>query len=323
MPRALALLILLVLASSNLVSAAPAQWLQVSSSHFTVITDSNDKQARHILDQFERMRWLFQTLFPNKNVDPAQPILVIAARNEKSFRALEPPAYLAKGQLDLAGLFLRTPEKNYVLLRVDAPYEHPFATIYHEYTHLQFSDAIHGMPLWLNEGFAEFVENTEIRSKDVLLGEPNPALLSILQQNPLLPLVTLFRVDRHSPYYHEEEKGSIFYAEAWALTHYLNITDSGKSTHRIQEYMALVDKGTDPVLAAEQAFGDLKRLQENLEDYIRRGCDRQFILSTVAAPIDESSYKSRTLSEDEASTLRAAFLANAQRSSGPPRPPGI
>jgi hypothetical protein len=36
--------------------AAPEQWIEVSSQHFTVITDSNDKQGRHVLDQLERMR---------------------------------------------------------------------------------------------------------------------------------------------------------------------------------------------------------------------------------------------------------------------------
>ena len=38
--------------------AAPEQWIEVSSQHFTVITDSNDKQGRHVLDQLERMRWM-------------------------------------------------------------------------------------------------------------------------------------------------------------------------------------------------------------------------------------------------------------------------
>ena len=38
--------------------ASPAQWVEVSSQHFTVITDSNDKQGRHVLDQLERMRWM-------------------------------------------------------------------------------------------------------------------------------------------------------------------------------------------------------------------------------------------------------------------------
>ncbi len=38
--------------------ASPEQWVEVSSQHFTVITDSNDKQGRHVLDQLERMRWM-------------------------------------------------------------------------------------------------------------------------------------------------------------------------------------------------------------------------------------------------------------------------
>ena len=38
--------------------------------------------------------------------------------------ALEPVAYLAKGQLRLWGLFLRTPDKKYVLMRLDTEGDH-------------------------------------------------------------------------------------------------------------------------------------------------------------------------------------------------------
>ena len=112
--------------------ASVPQWVEVSSPHFKVITDSNEKQARHILDQFERMRWVFQALFPNFNVDPVSPVLVLAVKNSKEFQTLEPAAYLAKGQMKLGGLFLSVPDKNYVLLRLDSDEEHPFSTIYHE-----------------------------------------------------------------------------------------------------------------------------------------------------------------------------------------------
>ena len=206
MLRRLAFLSVLWTASCSLAFAAPDQWLQISSPHFTVITDSSDKQGRHILDQFERMRWVFQTLFPRHKVDPALPIVALAVRDGKAFRTLEPAAYLAKGQLDLAGLFLSTPDKNYVLLRLDAEQEqHPYASIYHEYTHLQFRDAGEWMPLWLNEGLAEFFQNTEIRSKDVLVGEPSVEDILYLRQHQILPLQTLFKVDHNSPYYHEEQ----------------------------------------------------------------------------------------------------------------------
>jgi len=294
-------------------SASTEQWVEVRSPHFTVLTDSNEKQARHIADQFERMRWMFQTLFPKAIVDPVSPIVVIAAKNEKSFQSLEPAAYLAKGQLKIGGLFMRTPDKNYVLLRLDAGYEHPFAAVYHEYTHLQFSDSSSWMPLWLNEGAAMFFQNTEIRNKDVLIGEPSMDDILYLKNNRLIPLDVLFKVDAKSPYYHEEQKGSVFYAESWALTHYLFITDRQKGTHRVDDYIALVSHHEDPVVAAEKAFGDLKQLKSALEDYIRRSSYMHLILSSAAAPIDESAYTARTLTQPESDAARADFLAYDQR----------
>ena len=86
-------------------------------------------------------------------------------RSDLRFQALEPSAYLAKGQIDLTGLFIGAPGKHFVLLRLDAEGEHPFATVHHEYTHYLMRKA-DWLPLWLNEGMAEFYQNTDIRDKD-------------------------------------------------------------------------------------------------------------------------------------------------------------
>jgi len=68
-------------------------------------------------------------------------VVVLAIKDKKDFQSLEPEAYLEKGQLDLAGLFLRARDKNYALMRLDAQGAHPHATVYHEYTHhkIQFT----------------------------------------------------------------------------------------------------------------------------------------------------------------------------------------
>ena len=300
-------------ASHGFGAASPEQWIEARSEHFRVLTDSNEKQARHVLDQFERMRWMFHTLFPKANVDPVEPIMVLAARNSKSFQALEPAAYLAAGQVKLSGLFMRVYDKNYVLLRLDAGFAHPFATVYHEYTHLQFSPDAEWMPVWLNEGLAEFIQNTEIRDKDVLLGEGSVDDILYLRQNRLIPLPVLFKVDHNSPYYHEEQKGSVFYSESWALTHYLEVSDREKGTHRIDDYIKLVSQHEDPLVAAEKAFGDLKQLQKSLEDYIRAGSYKQFVMSSAAAPIDESTYKVRSLTATEFDAIRADVLVGVER----------
>lgn len=313
MLRPFASFLVFLAVSCSAASAATEQWIEVSSPHFTVISNTNDKQARHILDQFERMRWLFQTLFPHKSADPALPIVILASKDQKSFRLLEPAAYLAKGQLAIGGLFLKTQDTNYILLRLDSEEEHPFALVYHEYTHLQFSDDAAWLPLWLNEGLAEFMQNTEIRDKDVLLGEPSADNILYLRQNRLMRLDTLFRVDVKSPYYHEEQKGSVFYAESWALTHYLEVMDWKNHTKKISDYMLLVSQHEDPAEAAEKAFGNLKQLQSELERYIQADSYSYFKLSSAAAPIDQSSYVSKPLTQPQADAFRADFLVDIGR----------
>jgi tetratricopeptide (TPR) repeat protein len=292
---------------------ATDQWIDIRSSHFTVLTDANEKEGRHIVDQFERMRWVFQTLFPKVNVDPAVPIVVVAAKNEKTFAAMEPADYLAKGQMKLGGYYLHTQDRNYILLRLDTEFEHPFASVYHEYTHVQFAGAADWMPIWLNEGLAEFMQNSEIRDKEVLLGEPSADDILYLREHALIPFNVLFKVDADSPYYHQEQKASVFYAESWALTHYLMVSDHERHTQRLDDYMALLRQHEDPVSAGEKAFGDLKKFQSELESYIRNADYKQFVMNSAAASIDESSFKVTTLTPADADAVKADVLAYVGR----------
>ena len=289
----------------------PENWVEVRSPHFSVICNANQKEARRVADQFERMRAVFHTLFPKIQIDTLGSITVLAIKDDKDFRALEPAEYLAKGQLKLGGLFLRGPDKNYILLRLDADGEHPYAVVYHEYTHLLMSKA-EWMPLWLNEGLAEFYQNTEIRDKDVELGEPSPENVQLLRENRLLPLATLFAIDHTSPYYHEENKGSIFYGESWALTHYLELKDYRDKSHRVSDYAQLLAQNVDSVTAATRAFGDLKQLQSTLESYVRQA-SFSYLKMPGVTEVDDTAFQSHALSASQVDSIRADFLAYNER----------
>lgn len=294
-------------------AASADKWIEVQSAHFTVVSDARKKDARQILDHFERMRWAFGDLFPKATADPAQPVIVVAARNGKTFEGMEPAEYLGRGKLRLGGYFLHTLEKNYILMRLDAEYQHPYATVYHEYTHLQFASASEWMPLWLNEGLASFMQNTEIRNKDVVLGEPSAEDILYLRTHAMIPLSVLFKVDAASPYYHEEEKASVFYAESWALTHFLMMTDRATHAHRLNDYIELVSRNEDPLTAATKAFGDLGQLERALDSYVHAASYRVFVTSSAAAPIDESKYRVRVLTPIETEAMRADVLARVRR----------
>ena len=312
MRRTIALLFLLAGTLSASARDSVDHWFEVRTQHFVVLTDTNEKQGIRVAAQFERMRAVFHLLMPTASDSAGSPIIVLALKDRKAFQALEPEVYLAKGQLDLAGLFMRAPDKNYILLRLDAQGEHPFATVYHEYTHFMMRNAGEWMPLWLNEGLAEFYQNTDIQEKEVLLGQASPEDILYLRQNRLLPLTTLFTVNYTSPYYHEEQKGSVFYAESWALTHYLEIMDGQKGTSRLQDYANLLVKKEDPVVAAQQAFGDLNQLQQALNSYIAQGRFMMFKVNKVFT-VDESAFKVRAVSTPDADAIRADVLVYNQR----------
>ena len=308
MARRVLLLVALLAAARAPARDKPDDWIEVRSQHFVVATNSNEKQGRQIAEQFERMRAVCQRVLPTLQGDSSSPIVVLAVKDEKDFQALLPEDRLGTGQMNLVGLFLRAPDKNYVLLRLDAKGEHPYAVIYHEYTHLLLAKAAEWMPLWLEEGLAEFFQNTEIREKQALLGEGSPVNIMLLRQQKLLPLTTLFAVDQKSPYYHEEDKGSIFYAESWALTHFLELEDSQENKHRLNDYLELLSHHSDPVTAAGTAFGDLKQLEAALQKYIYRQPFLSF-KTAGSTDVDDSAFTVQPLPPAQADALQADFLA--------------
>lgn len=308
------LVVLFLMFATAVASAAPAadRWTEIRSPHFIVLTNSNEKSGRRIANQLEQMRSVFQKIFPTMASDDDSPMTVFALKDKKSFQTLEPEAYLAKGQLDLAGYFMRSEEANYILLRLDAQGEHPFAVVYHEYTHYMLRKTEDWLPAWLDEGMAEFYQNTDIDGKDVQMGQPSVANINLLRDNRLIPLTTLLEIDHSSPYYHEEQKGNIFYAESWALTHYLLIKDSQNKTHRVEDYARLMMQGQDSITAAQSAFGDLTKLDQALEAYVHQ---LNFMLykTNYVPTVNESSFQAKPLDDTDVDAIRADVLALSGR----------
>ena len=306
---------LLLWMAASLVSPSDGQtgsWLEIRTPHFLIVSSAPEEDARKAAHQFEGMRSVFQRVFPEADLDNGPPMLVLAVEDKSSFQDLEPTAYLGAGQLKLIGLFVEAVEKNYVLILLNALGTHPYAPIYHEYAHFVFSRTQQWMPLWLTEGIAEFYQNTEILKDSVRLGKADPSFQAVIERYPLLPLSTLFAVDAHSPYYHENDKGSIFYVESWALTHYLKDQDELEGTHRLEDFLNLLEKNVDPTAAAAQAFGDLDGLELNLRRYTAAG---QYAIGEVAGStdVDDSSFMVQPISQAEADVARAELLAHDGR----------
>jgi len=122
-------------------------WIEVRSPHFVVSSNAGEKEARRVADQFEQIRALFHTAFPNLRVDPAEPVLILAAKNENTMKLLLPEDWEVKGHVHPAGLYQQGEDKHYVILRVDSEGENPYHALYHEYTHALLHLNFTGLPL--------------------------------------------------------------------------------------------------------------------------------------------------------------------------------
>jgi len=293
--------------SSPALAEKPETWIEVASPHFTVISNDGERTARRIAQQFEQIRLVYsKALSRNVRLDPSIPIQIIASKNEKSLSEIIPEYWAQKGHMHPAGLFVPSPEKNYIALRTDVEGEFPYLTVYHEYVHLIIELNFQHIPVWLNEGYATFLGSATLQGKSGRLGQPNQSELYVLQQTKLLPLDLLFSVVHDSPYYNEAEKTNVFYAESWALTHYLMTDPARQKALQLGKYINLVENGDDPVDAAKTAFGDLGQLKKELDSYVSR---TSYTMYGVELPesADPKTFPSRIVPAAEADATLGEF----------------
>src|SRR6266481_4805126 len=111
--------------------AAGPQWVEVRSTHFTVLTDDGEKSGRNVALRFEQMRAAFAVLYPNVKVRVNVPLQIIAFRKTKEMREVG-PVFQGK-PVEVAGYYQRGPGTAYIAL--DLSTEDSWQTVFHEYGH--------------------------------------------------------------------------------------------------------------------------------------------------------------------------------------------
>src|SRR5580700_10194193 len=313
MGRSLTVIVLgfAVLFATPLSGAKHENWVEVRTANFIVVSNAGERQARKTAIRFEQIRAVFRQSMAVASAHPSPVITILAVKDEDAMKTLL-PEYWAKGHAHPAGIFLDNMSQYFAAIQLDAPGSNPYNTIYHEYFHSLTAPYYPNLPVWVSEGLAEFYGNTQIGDSEVGMGRPDPDLIVELKQGGLMPLDVLMKVDHNSPYYNEQNKISVFYAESWALTHYLMVGD--KSAHRasLQAYVNAMTKGATEEQAAAQAFGDLKKLQATLFAYIGNSAF-YYIKAPPPPEIAAADLQAHELSEAEVDAYRGGFAAVRER----------
>lgn len=298
-------------------AAAPPAWLEVSSPHFSVVTNAGEKAGRRTAWQFEQIRGALLQLWPWASIDSGLPIVVFAARDEATLRGLGPQYWEGKRYRPVS-FAVRGADRHFIALRSDVrePDEvgaNPYQAAYWSYVSAVFNRSFpRRPPLWYGRGIAEVMSNTIVREKELHVGRPIRENVERLREGQLVPLDELLGADSRSHWLTQESDVRLFDAQAWALTHYLMFGEKGAHQAALNRFNALLRGGASSEAAIREAFGSLAPCFKELRTYAERGVF-SYLHVPVSREIQDRSYTSRSLSAGEAAALRGKFLVAMRR----------
>jgi tetratricopeptide (TPR) repeat protein len=270
-PLAVTLCLFAVVSQYNPV-AAKDNWVSIRTKNFFLVGNASEKEIRQVGLKLEQFREVFSRVFPNIRFNTPVPTTVIVFKSDNSYAPFKPHA-------NTAGYFQPGPDMNYITLTTEAHGEQdPFSVIFHEYTHLLVNNTFEQAPLWFNEGLAEYYSTFRMSDdQKVAIGTAIANHVYLLRDNKFLPFKTLFAVDHKSPHYNESKKQGIFYAESWALMHYLLIGKTGMA-EPLAKFLTLINADVTVDQAFQQAFGmPFEAMEKELRNYVKQ--DRYNVLN--------------------------------------------
>ncbi len=297
-------------------ASAEKPWIEVRSPHFRVLTNGSPADARHVAHEFEQMRYVFATQLPSFRLDSGAPLTIFAVRDQQTAGMLEPGIWKSKGSSKIGGFFRPDRERQFAMVRLDMTDRNPYVLVYHEYTRMILHMNFRWLPLWLDVGLGEFYSYTQFEPDKIHIGAPTKQVAE-LQKTPI-PIATLLKVNGRSPEYHDDEKVRLFYAESWALVHYMNFGEGMDQGQKLNRFFALLQDGTDQTKAFEQVFGSTEAMDGPLDRYMH---SQAFHAAVFPNPpeIKEKEFTVRKLSVAETeAALAGYFLWNRNPTSATP-----
>lgn len=258
--RILSKVVALVILSSLFlpILAASDQWIKLQTPHFELYTTAGEKKGREAVLYFEQVRSFFMEASPSKRA-PEFPVRIVAFKSENQYK----PYRLSEAAF---AYYMSGRTRDYIVMQ-DIASEHYPAAI-HEYTHLIIQHAHLKLPIWLNEGWADFYSSLAPKGNKVVLGQLIPGRVQTLLTQKWIPLNVLFTVDHNSPLYNERNRAGVFYSQSWLLMHMLYLSPDYRSN--FTKFVLAIANGQDSAAAFDSIYGkSIKDVTNDLNGYIR------------------------------------------------------
>jgi tetratricopeptide (TPR) repeat protein len=233
--RAAALLTLLslVLPHPGFAKDEP-KWIEVHSTHFSVLTDGSEKRGREVALRMEQMRSVFGQLILKDKLKMPVPITVVALKSDKQYGLIAP----AKQSM-AAGFYVPGSDRVYIVLNLFEA--DPWQAVAHPLAHYLLNFNYPPAQGWFDEGLAEYFGSIHIGKQVEIGGDPElqpewhedifdemrrdskkPQSLTQLLSSPVwMSMADLFTMKHDSSGTREGTHNTLYYAQSWMVVHYL------------------------------------------------------------------------------------------------------
>jgi tetratricopeptide (TPR) repeat protein len=234
-------------------SAAGADWIRLRDGDIELLTDAGAGSGRETLARLAQIRAVLPAAPPGRSGARAARVYLFASGREFQNYA---------ESRSTGGFYQSGLERDYIALPAGSQARRG---IVHEYIHLLLDRGAPALPLWFEEGTAEFYSTAEIRGGRVRVGAPVEEHVRTLAGARWVPAAELMRASRTSRLYDERSRAGLFYAQSWALVHMLNLAPGYRDgMARLAESLAAGEEAEPAFLAAfgktpAQAVRELER----------------------------------------------------------------
>jgi tetratricopeptide (TPR) repeat protein len=275
-----------LLASTLCFSATEPPWLEIHSTHFTVITDAGEKKGREVALRFEQMRAIFATLLTKDRLNQPLPLTIFAFKSDQTYYQLAPLIHLpgnAQGlPIDVPGFFLHGEDQDFIALNLAEP--DPWRAVAHDFAHMLLNYNYPPAQGWFDEGLAEYFSSMRADDRRVEIGgdpELHPSinqgspgnahteksLLDLLGAGAWISIPDLFTTKHDTLTYNEGTHHTLYYAESWIVMHYLlhekKLPETGAYFNLVLNQHVSVED------AIHQAYGMTSlQLEQAVKDYL-------------------------------------------------------
>jgi hypothetical protein len=272
-----ALVILALVGTLVLPAAVRAQSRNISTQHYLIHTDLDEALARDLSERMEAMYGQYSQRLSAFSRSASVPRMeVYLFKSQRDYVAL-----IGGRMKNSGGLFL--PGHNLLAAFLEGQGRQQLRrTLQHEAFH-QFAYNVIStdLPIWLNEGLAQFFEEGLWNGNDLLLGEVPPRRVRRLQvdlkDHHLLPFSTLLPMTDEQwakRLAADKEDGSRQYNQSWAMVHFLVMAQNPRGEYlyraRLLDMLRLLHQGETPPRAFQLAFGsNVAGFQTRFIDYVR------------------------------------------------------